>query len=58
MEFESVREGLEVLCEAAMSKNMTVDGKPATVEDFKEYILEIASGLCDLMGMEEIYLEG
>lgn len=56
MEFDEVRQALEELYLLSNSKSFEVDGKPVTVEDYKEYIREITTYLCDVLGMSEIYL--
>lgn len=57
-EFENVRSALKSLFEITDAVAIKVDGKPATVKDIQEMVLERAVGIADLLGMSELYLGG
>ncbi|OJG36232.1 hypothetical protein RV00_GL001591 [Enterococcus devriesei] len=42
--------------ELSDAKNITVDGKIATVEDLQEFYKESLVNLADLLGVSELYL--
>lgn len=67
MEFESVEEALEFLLDVNHQDNdmkvavVNADGtrsnfKKATLEDYKESNREAIYALCDMLGLEKVYL--
>lgn len=57
MEFENVREVIDFLFELADSSTMIfVDGRDATIDDYKEELGEALYQLSDMLGMEDLYL--
>lgn len=68
MEFESVEEALEFLLDTNHQGNemrvatVNPDGtrsdfKKATLEDYKESNREAVYALCDMLGLEKVYLD-
>ena len=68
MEFESVEEALEFLLDVNHQDNdmkvvvVNADGtrsnfKKATLEDYKESNREAVYALCDMLGLEKVYLD-
>ncbi|WP_283590340.1 hypothetical protein [Ligilactobacillus saerimneri] len=58
MNFETVKEALEFLYSVNRKEaKVKVNGKPARVHDIQEMNREAIFGLCDLLGMEDIYLK-
>lgn len=68
MEFESVEEALEFLLDVEPQDNdmkvatVNPDGtrsdfKKATLEDYKESNREAVYALCDMLGLEKVYLD-
>lgn len=68
MEFETVEEALEFLLDinnqgnemrvATVNPNGTRSGfKKATLEDYKESNREAVYALCDMLGLEKVYLD-
>lgn len=54
MEFETVKEALEYLLTLNNLKTRSiVDGRLATVDDYKEFNLEALYSLCDLLGLTD-----
>lgn len=64
MDFENVRDALEVLMGLTNPENKperkTIDGKwrAMNAHELQKTVYEVGSNICDLLGMEDIYLEG
>lgn len=56
MEFDTVKEALEWLIEVN-SGNLKVNGKEATIEKLQEVNRETIYGICDLLGLSDLYLD-
>ena len=56
IEHDNVKDVLNDLFELSDAKNITIDGKTATVENIQESYKELIINLADLLGMEELYL--
>lgn len=57
MEFENVREVIDFLFELADPSTMIiVEGRDATIDDYKEELSEALYQLSDMLGMEDLYL--
>lgn len=56
MEFNTVKEALEWLIEVNSGK-LKVDGEEATVEKLQEVNRETIYGICDLLGLSDLYLD-
>ena len=57
MEFENVREVIDFLFEIADPSTMIiVEGRGATIDDYKEELREALYQLSDMLGMEDLYL--
>lgn len=58
MEFDNVRAALECLLEINDKKTLVAakGGKP-TIDDVKELNRSVLTSICDLLGMEDVYLE-
>lgn len=63
MEFESVEEALGFLLDVNHQDNdmkvatVNPDGTKATLEDYKESNREAVYALCDMLGLEKVYLD-
>lgn len=58
MEFENVRDALECLFDINDKKALiTTNGGKSTIDDVKELNRSVLTSICDLLGMEEIYLK-
>ncbi|MDT2570304.1 hypothetical protein ACFFH2_15575 [Enterococcus devriesei] len=55
-EHDNIIDVLKDLFELSDAKNITVDGKIATVEDLQEFYKESLVNLADLLGVSELYL--
>lgn len=56
MEFDTVKEALEWLIEVNSGK-LKVNGEEATVEKLQEVNRETIYGICDLLGLSDLYLD-
>lgn len=57
MEFETVRECLKMLLDLNNTENeLQVDGKLGTINDLKDFNFELIVNMCDLLGLESLYL--
>lgn len=57
MEFETVKECLEMLLDLNNTENeLQVDGKLGTINDLKDSNFELIVNMCDLLGLESLYL--
>lgn len=57
MEFETVKECLKMLLDLNNTENeLQVDGKLGTINDLKEFNFELIVNMCDLLGLESLYL--
>lgn len=57
MEFETVKECLEMLLDLNNAENeLQVDGKLGTINDLKDFNFELIVNMCDLLGLESLYL--
>lgn len=57
MEFETVKECLEMLLDLNNTeKELQVDGKLGTINDLKDFNFELIVNMCDLLGLESLYL--
>lgn len=57
MEFETVKECLEMLLDLNNTENeLQVDGKLGTINDLKDFNFELIVNMCDLLGLENLYL--
>lgn len=57
MEFENVREVIDFLFELSDPSTMIiVEGRDATIDDYKEELGEALYQLSDMLGMEDLYL--
>lgn len=57
MEFENVREVIDFLFELSDPATMIfVDGRDGNIDDYKEELGEALYQLCDMLGMEDLYL--
>lgn len=57
MEFETVKECLEMLLDFNNTENeLQVDGKLGTINDLKDFNFELIVNMCDLLGLESLYL--
>ncbi len=58
MEFENVREVIDFLFELGDPATMIfVDGRDGNIDDYKEELREALYQLCDMLGMEDLYLK-
>lgn len=55
-EHDNIIDVLKYLFELSDAKNITVDGKIATVDDLQEFYKESLVNLADLLGVSELYL--
>ena len=57
MEFETVKKCLEMLLDLNNTKNeLQVYGKLGTINDLKDFNFELIVNMCDLLGLESLYL--
>lgn len=57
MKFETVKECLEMLLDLNNTENeLQVDGKLGTINDLKDFNFELIVNMCDLLGLESLYL--
>ena len=57
MEFETVKECLEMLLDLNNTENeLQVDGNLGTINDLKDFNFELIVNMCDLLGLESLYL--
>lgn len=57
MEFETVKECLKMLPDLNNTENeLQVDGKLGTINDLKDFNFELIVNMCDLLGLESLYL--
>lgn len=57
MEFETVKECLEMLLDLNNTENeLQVDRKLGTINDLKDFNFELIVNMCDLLGLESLYL--
>lgn len=56
-EHDNIIDVLKDLFELSDAKNITIDGKIATVEDLQEFYKESLVNLADLLGVSELYLK-
>lgn len=57
MEFENVKEALKYMLELSNPGTMIiVKGRETTIDDYKEEYSEALYQLCDMLGMEDLYL--
>lgn len=57
IEYDNVKDALIALMEICDAKEITIDGEPVTLEYFQELAKERVCNICDLLGLEEIYLK-
>lgn len=57
MRFETVKECLKMLLDLNNTENeLQVDGKLGTINDLKDFNFELIVNMCDLLGLESLYL--
>ncbi|MCD1025795.1 hypothetical protein [Enterococcus sp. SMC-9] len=56
-EHDNIIDVLKDLFELSDAKNITINGKIATVEDLQEFYKESLVNLADLLGVSELYLK-
>lgn len=57
MKFETVKECLKMLLDLNNTENeLQVDGKLGTINDLKDFNFELIVNMCDLLGLESLYL--
>ena len=57
MGFETVKECLKMLLDLNNTENeLQVDGKLGTINDLKDFNFELIVNMCDLLGLESLYL--
>ena len=57
MEFDTVKECLKMLPDLNNTENeLQVDGKLGTINDLKDFNFELIVNMCDLLGLESLYL--
>lgn len=58
MEFENVREAIKFMLELSKKgATMKTNGVDSTIDDYKEMYRETLYSMCDLLGMQDLYLE-
>ena len=58
MEFENVREAIQFMLELSeQGSTMKTNGVGSTIDDYKEMYRETLYSMCDLLGMQDLYLE-
>ena len=58
MEFETVKEAIQFMLELSeKGATMKTNGVDSTIDDYKEMYREKLYSMCDLLGMEDLYLD-
>ena len=58
MEFETVKEAIQFMLELSeKGATMKTNGVDSTIDDYKEMYRETLYSMCDLLGMQDLYLE-
>lgn len=58
MEFETVKEAIQFMLELSeKGATMKTNGVDSTIDDYKEMYRETLYSMCDLLGMEDLYLD-
>lgn len=58
MEFENVRDAIQFMLELSeKGSTMQTNGVDSTIDDYKEMYSEALYSMCDLLGMQDLYLE-
>lgn len=58
MEFETVKEAMKFMLELSeKGATMKTNGVDSTIDDYKEMYRETLYSMCDLLGMQDLYLE-
>lgn len=58
MGFETVKEGLELLYQInRVDAHITADGIPMTRKDIQRMTRDVILGLCELLGIEDVFLK-
>ena len=58
MEFENVREAIQFMLELSeQGSTMKTNGVDSAIDDYKELYREALYSMCDLLGMQDLYLE-
>lgn len=58
MEFETVKDAIQFMLDLSeKGATMKTNGVGSTIDDYKEMYRETLYSMCDLLGMEDLYLE-
>ena len=58
MEFETVKDAIQFMLELSeKGSTMKTNGVDSTIDDYKEMYRETLYSMCDLLGMEDLYLD-
>ena len=58
MEFENVKDAIKFMLELSeKGATMKTNGVDSTIDDYKEMYRETLYSMCDLLGMQDLYLE-
>lgn len=58
MEFETVKDAIQFMLELSeKGATMKTNGVDSTIDDYKEMYRETLYSMCDLLGMEDLYLD-
>ena len=58
MEFETVKDAIQFMLELSeKGATMKTNGVDSTIDDYKEMYRETLYSMCDLLGMQDLYLE-
>lgn len=58
MEFETVKDAIQFMLELSeKGSTMQTNGVDSTIDDYKEMYSEALYSMCDLLGMQDLYLE-
>ena len=58
MEFENVRDAIQFMLELSeKGSTMKTNGVDSTIDDYKEMYRETLYSMCDLLGMQDLYLD-
>lgn len=58
MNFENVRDAIQFMLELSEKRaTMKTNGVDSTIDDYKEMYRETLYSMCDLLGMQDLYLE-
>lgn len=58
MEFENVKDAIKFMLELSeKGTTMKTNGVGSTIDDYKELYREALYSMCDLLGMQDLYIE-